>query len=192
MIAHVRGTLAEKNLDKVVLEVGGVGLMLAVSLQTLQSLPQTGHNVSLYTYLYVREDTLALYGFASVEEKHIFELCISVSGIGPKLALAILSGMEAELLAQAIKQQDIPRLCRIPGVGKKTAERLIIELRDKVTPSKTMLPISKPMNDIVLALCNLGYRPAQAEKAADRVMLEHAQAPMAEVLRQALRLLQKE
>lgn len=204
----LRGTLAEKGLDRVLLDVGGVGYEVAISMTTLQALPQAGHEVTLRTYLHVREDALQLFGFYSDEERRAFELCISVSGIGPKLALATLSGMDPGTLADAVRRGDVTRLCRIPGIGKKTAERLVMELRDKferagispagrrgAAPDPRQARPERPSGigaDVVTALCNLGYRPADAEQATDRALAEQPDAPIEVILRQALRALQRE
>lgn len=208
MIAQLKGSLAEKGLDAVVVDVGGVGFAVSISLNTLAVLPQVGQPVRLYTYLQVREDALQLYGFATPEERRAFELCIAVSGIGPKIALAVLSGLDPRGLAKVITDGDAHRLKRVPGIGPKTAERLVLELRDKVArigggaepgaPGSPARPAPRPSpgggieSDVALALSNLGYKPAEADRAATAALAEDPSAPVEAVLRRALRLLQRD
>ncbi len=211
MIAQLRGTLIEKGLDQVIIEVGGVGYLVSISMQTLQALPQQGQEVTLRTYLQVREDAQQLFGFATDQERRAFELCISVSGVGPRLALATLSGLDPGSLAEAIKRGDVTRLTRIPGIGKKTAERLVVELRDKfdkagifgrsaggTTAAPASAASSRPETrggvgaDVVNALCNLGYRPADAERAAEKAMADNQGAAIEVILRHALKALQRD
>ncbi len=208
MIAQLTGTLIDKGLDEVVLDVAGVGYLVHISLTTLQALPAVGQAVKLLTYLQVREDALTLYGFATAEERRAFELCLSVTGIGPKLALAALSGLGATALGDAIAAQDVGRLTRIPGIGKKTAERLVMELRDKFKPSKTIGGSAKAatnsrgaaasadvgvFGDVTKALCNLGYKPADADRAVAKALEELGEnSPVEAVLRWALRFLQRD
>ena len=134
MIALVRGTLAYKSIDHVIVDVGGVGYRLSIPLSTFYSLPESGE-VSLFTHTHVREDALLLYGFLTLEEKDLFVILIGISGIGPKLAINILSHIPAGELKRAIAAGDIKRLSGLPGIGKKTAERLVLELKDKVVPA---------------------------------------------------------
>lgn len=210
MIARLAGVLIEKTLDSVVVDVAGVGFHVAVSLNTLSALQQVGQPVQLLTHLVVREDVLALYGFATPEERRAFELCIGVSGIGPKLALALLSGLDGPGLFKAVSEGDVGRLKRVPGIGPKTAERLVMELRDKVpragAPGATGGDKARAagasalatagrvgvLSDVAGALVNLGYRPADAERAAERAHTEEPAAAVESVLRRALRLLQKD
>lgn len=198
MIASVRGTLLEKAIDHVVIEVGGVGLEVAVSLNTLSALPPAGQPAYLRTYLQVREDALTLFGFASVEERSAFELCTSVQGIGAKTAMSILSSLAPEELARAVRSEDVARLKKVPGVGMKTAERLVLELRDKLDraglsargePPPAEKPSGKLAAQVSSALVNLGYRPAEAERAAETVSGESPQASVANLLKRALRTL---
>lgn len=200
VIARLTGLLAEKNMDCVLVDVGGVGYHVAVSLQTLSALPALGQKVALFTHLHVREDALLLFGFATREERTAFELCIAVSGIGPKLALSILSGLDADGLFMAVATDDVGRLRKIPGIGPKTAERLVMELRDKV-PSVPVTAGGKTratpkatgvVADVMGALTQLGYRPADAEKAAARAVDEAKEAPIEQLVRNALRLLQRD
>lgn len=170
MIAHLRGTLLAKHPNQVVVETAGVGYEVNISVPTFSELPANGSEVALYIHTHVREDLLALYGFLRPAEKQLFEKLITVSGIGPKLAITILSGMAAAELAGAIRGNDLARLTKIPGIGKKTAERMVLELRDKlpvtVGTSATAVPaISAVEEDVLSALVNLGYQRAAAEKA---------------------------
>lgn len=182
MIAHLRGTILEKHPNEVVVEAAGVGYEVQIPISTYTALPDAGALVSLRVYTHVREDALALFGFATPEEKLLFERLISVSGIGPKLAITVLSGLPTSDLVAAIRTEDVPRLVRIPGVGKKTAERIVLELKDKlgaveaVGPSPGAAParpsLSALEQDVLSALANLGCsRPAAEEavrKAKDR------------------------
>src|SRR5207244_5112959 len=132
MIAHLRGKLLAKHPNQAIVETGGVGYDVTISVPTFSDLPGIGSEVALHIHTHVREDLIALYGFLRLAEKHLFEKLITVSGIGPKLAITILSGMAADETVGAIRGNDIARLTRIPGIGKKTAERMVLELRDKV------------------------------------------------------------
>src|SRR5438874_3846347 len=132
MIGHLSGTVREKHPNQVIVEAGGVGYEVQIPISTYTSLPAEGAAVSLRIYTHVREDALALFGFATPEEKLVFERLISVSGIGPKLAITVLSGLPTAELIAAIRSNDLARLVRIPGVGKKTAERIVLELKDKL------------------------------------------------------------
>src|SRR6202522_4656915 len=134
MIAHLRGTLLSKHPNQVVIETAGVGYEINISVPTFSELPAKGTEVALHIHTHVREDQIALYGFLTPAEKQLFEKLITVSGIGPKLAITILSGMPADEMVGAIRGNDIARLTRIPGIGKKTAERMVLELRDKLPP----------------------------------------------------------
>jgi Holliday junction DNA helicase RuvA len=197
MIAHLRGVIAEKSFDRVVVDVGGVGYLVTVSLQTLAELPAVGGEVTLRTYLQVREDAHLLFGFATEAERRAFELCLSVSGIGPKLAMAMLSSLRPEELAAAIAAGDVAKLSRTPGVGKKTAERVVVELRDKFEKLGLARAASGGERErpratgvaqaVASALVNLGYRPAEAERAAEEAAKGLGGAPLEVVLREALR-----
>src|ERR1700684_4631641 len=131
MIAHLRGRLLAKHPNQAVVEAAGVGYDVTISIPTFSDLPAMGSEVALHIHTHVREDAIALFGFLRAEEKQLFEKLITVSGIGPKLAITILSGMAADAMAAAIRSNDIARLTKIPGIGKKTAERMVLELRDK-------------------------------------------------------------
>jgi Holliday junction DNA helicase RuvA len=173
MIAHLRGTLLAKHPNQAILETAGVGYDVTISVPTFSDLPELGSEVALHIHTHVREDTIALYGFLRSPEKMLFEKLISVSGIGPKLAITILSGMAADDMVGAIRGNDVARLTRIPGVGKKTAERMVLELRDKLpqpTPAAPALPaLTATEEDVLSALLNLGYQRASAEKAVATV-----------------------
>jgi holliday junction DNA helicase RuvA len=170
MIAHLRGRLLSKHPNQVIVETGGVGYDITISVPTFSELPAPGGDVALHIHTHVREDTLALYGFLRQSEKQVFEKLLTVSGIGPKLAITILSGMPADEMAGAIRGNDVTKLTRIPGIGKKTAERMVLELRDKL-PKETLgesatLPAITPIEeDVLSALVNLGYQRAAAERA---------------------------
>ena len=169
MIAQIRGTLAHKAPGEVIVDVGGVGYDVLIPLTVFYGLPEIGAPVSLYIHTHLREDALQLFGFQEPQDKQVFLLLNSVAGIGPKLAVNILSGIPAAELTQAIKAGDQLRLVSIPGVGRKLAERMIVELRDKLTtlqPAETAAPsqASHLMLDAVSALVNLGYRQAEVEK----------------------------
>jgi len=158
-----------------VVETGGVGYEVNISVPTFSELPASGSEVALHIHTHVREDLLALYGFLRPAEKQLFEKLITVSGIGPKLAITILSGMAADEMAGAIRGNDVARLTRIPGIGKKTAERMVLELRDKLPPAAGISTATVPVmnateEDVLSALVNLGYQRAAAEKALASVV----------------------
>lgn len=170
MIAHLRGKLLAKHPNQAIVETGGVGYDVTISVPTFSELPTLGSEVALFIHTHVREDALALYGFLRSSEKLLFEKLITVSGIGPKLAITILSGMAADEMVGAIRGNDVVRLTRIPGIGKKTAERMVLELRDKLPEAgPTAAPVTASMSaveeDVLSALANLGYQRAAAEKA---------------------------
>lgn len=174
MIAHLRGKLLARHPNQAILEAGGVGYDVAISVPTFSELPSLGSEVSLYIHTHVREDQIALYGFLRPEEKQLFEKLISVSGIGPKLAITILSGMPTDDMVNAIRGNDVARLTKIPGIGKKTAERMVLELRDKLPadqrqPAQVVPALSAVQEDVLSALLNLGYQRAAAEKAISAV-----------------------
>jgi holliday junction DNA helicase RuvA len=170
MIAHLRGTLLAKHPNQAIVEVHGVGYDVSISVPTFTEMPAAGAEVALHIHTHVREDALSLYGFLRLAEKHLFEKLLTVSGIGPKLAITILSGMPADEMVAAIRGDDLARLTRIPGIGKKTAERMVLELRDKLPAPTGSAEISAPMatpveEDVISALVNLGYQRAAADKA---------------------------
>jgi Holliday junction DNA helicase RuvA len=170
MIAHLRGKLLSKHPNQIVVETCGVGYEVNISVPTFSELPANGSEVTLHIHTHVREDLIALYGFLRPAEKQLFEKLMTVSGIGAKLAITILSGMAADDMAGAILGNDVARLTRIPGIGKKTAERMVLELRDKLPAvagtSTPTTPVMSPIEeDVLSALVNLGYQRAAAEKA---------------------------
>jgi Holliday junction DNA helicase RuvA len=173
VIASLRGTLAEKSPTHCVIEAGGVGYRVQVSTQTGRVLPGEGEPVFLHTHQVVREDALMLFGFAEAEERRLFELLITVSGVGPKVAIAVLSGLRPAQLAKAIRDENLAALAAVPGIGRKTAERLVVELRDKLdlavaagaTEPQGVLPRSERFDDAVAALVRLGYSQPQATQA---------------------------
>jgi Holliday junction DNA helicase RuvA len=193
MIAQLRGTLADKRPNQVVVDVGGVGYLVHIPLSTFYALGELHAEVALLTHLHVREDAMALYGFLTAHEKHVFELLISASGVGPVLALKILSGMNLDDLVPAVRAGDLARLTRIPGVGRKTAERIVVELRDKLaameTPGETLRPITATgvTADVISALLNLGYERRAAEQAVERARKDGESGTFEILLRVTLR-----
>jgi Holliday junction DNA helicase RuvA len=173
MIAFLRGALLEKHPNSVIVDVAGVGYEVAISVSTYSTLPDTGSEVKLRIHTHVREDTFALFGFLTADEKSLFEKLISVTGIGPKLAMSVLSGLATPDLVSAIRASQTDRLVRIPGVGKKTAERIVLELRDKlegvggtpVTPAPKAVVLTDLEMDVLSALMNLGCQRNAAETA---------------------------
>jgi Holliday junction DNA helicase RuvA len=189
MIAHLRGRLIAKHPNQAIVEAGGVGYDVTISVPTFSELPAAGAEVSLHIHTHVREDAIALFGFLRPEEKQLFERLISVSGIGPKLAITILSGMPTPDMVAAIRGNDVARLTRIPGIGKKTAERMVLELRDKLehfgaTPAAP--PVSPVEEDVISALMNLGYQRATAERALAAAARKDAQPGFDVLFRDAL------
>jgi len=197
MIAALRGVVLEKNLNDAVIDVTGVGYRVYLSLLALARLPDVGQPVKLRIRTVVREDALDLFGFLGADEEEMFLLLTSVSHVGPKLALTVLSGLEVADIAAAIGKGDVGRLTQVRGVGRKTAERLVLELRDKVKllslegKGRAAAAAEAPArSDLVSALVNLGYRPQQAEKAADAAAgAAGDQAPFEVLFREALRAL---
>jgi Holliday junction DNA helicase RuvA len=202
VIASLRGTLAGVEGGACVIEVSGVGYLVHVSTHTAHALPKEGEPVHLHTHQVVREDAHMLFGFASLEERRMFELLITVSGVGPKVAIAALSGLKPAMLARAIRDENIAALVGIPGVGRKTAERLIVELRDKLDviaaagpvgkpapgarEPKGVLPRSERFDDAVAALVKLGYSGPQAQDTIRRVAEDEANLSLEDLVRRAL------
>jgi len=191
MIGYLKGILAEKQPNSLILDVSGVGYLVNIPVSTFLELPEEGSALSLFIYTHVREDLLALYGFRTMREKLLFEKLISVSGIGPKVAISFLSGMSADELIPAIQRQDIGKLSTIPGVGRKTAERVSLELREKIPQllsESTPVAEGKPMReDLISALVNLGYQQALAERTVKLVLdKSKSDASFEELLKSAL------
>ncbi|MGZ4812748.1 MAG: Holliday junction branch migration protein RuvA [Terriglobales bacterium] len=194
MIAHLRGKLIAKHPNQAIVETGGVGYDVTITVPTFSDLPASDHEVALYIHTHVREDAIALFGFLRPDEKRLFEKLIQVSGIGPKLAITILSGMSAADMVAAIKGNDVGRLTRIPGIGKKTAERMVLELRDKLDafgaePAK--IAASPVEEDVLSALVNLGYNRAAAERAVAGAAKNGDTATFDALFREALGALSK-
>ena len=174
MIAHLRGKLIHKEPGQAIVEAAGVGYDVAISVPTFTALPSVGTEAALHIHTQVSEDQIALFGFLEREEKRLFERLITVSGVGPKLAIKMLSGLNPERTVQAIRGQDHAQLTRIPGVGKKLAERLVVELKDKlddfaVAPTPTSVA-GPAVDDVLSALVNLGYQRPAAEKAIEQAI----------------------
>ncbi len=180
MIAHLRGRILSKTPQAAVVEACGVGYEVTISIPTFTSLPAEGNEVSLLIHTHVREDTLALFGFMTATEKRLFEKLLGISGIGPKLAITVLSGLPPERLVAAIHAQDHATLTRIPGVGRKTAERIVLELKDKLqelAPAPTAGGIATPVSeDVLSALVNLGYPRAAAQKGLESAVARNPDA----------------
>jgi Holliday junction DNA helicase RuvA len=201
MIAHLSGTLHSKHPNLVIVDVSGVGYEVNIPLSTYYDLADTGQKVQLRIYTHVKEDALQLYGFATVRERELFINFISVSGIGPKLGIALLSNMDAAQLIQAIKTNNLARLTSIPGIGRKTAERLVVDLREKMTqlsvdqidetPAKQesvdVSPEDSVRSEALSGLLNLGYQKAAAEKAIDAAFAEVGDITVESVLKRSLR-----
>ena len=193
MIAHLHGRIFDKQPNRIIVDVNGVGYDVAVPLSTFYGLGDAGADIALRIHTHVREDALLLYGFATRLEQELFERLISVSGIGPKVGLAVLSGIETNELIKAIQRSDLARLTAIPGVGKKTAERIVLELKDRLPLAAHTQPAngasvdpSDLKDDVLSALMNLGYQRALADKAVDTA-IKGAAGDFEQTLRQALR-----
>ncbi len=199
MISLLRGTLLEKTPSRLIVDVAGVGYDVQVPLSTFYVLGEAGAAVTLRIHTHVREEMIALYGFATPLEQGLFERLIGISGIGPKLALAVLSGIEPADLVRAIRMQDVARLTAIPGIGKKTAERIGLELKDRLpasmqasgTAPAEAAPGDQLRGDLLSALLNLGYQRVPAEKAIDVTLAESSAAGFEQALRDVLRALMK-
>jgi Holliday junction DNA helicase RuvA len=195
MIAHLRGRLLEKHPNRVIVDVNGVGYDVHVPLSTFYEMAEPGEEIALRIHTHVREDALLLYGFATPLELQIFERLISVSGIGPKLALAVLSGIEPNELVSAIRTANVARLTGIPGIGKKIAERIGLELKDKMASfvaaelaaSHTTAAGETLRDDVLSALMNLGYHRPLAERAVDSAIKKSTGSTFESVLKYALR-----
>lgn len=198
MISTLSGKITQKDANNVVVEVGGVGFEMMVPLSTYQSLPEPGADVRLFTYLHVREDILKLYGFSSDEERQIFKLLISISGVGPSTGMSILSGMTVRELKRAITYEDQRSLSAVPGIGKKTAQRLIVELKEKINTMAVPIDLNRlepadqdlgMFNDAMGALTSLGIKPQAARTAIDKVIKEEGREKLTvqELIRKAIK-----
>ncbi len=194
MIASLRGRILEKQPNRIVVDVAGVGYDVSVPLSTFYGLGDAGSDIALRIHTHVREDALLLYGFATKLEQDLFERLISISGIGPKVALAVLSGIEPPDLIRAIERGDLPRLTAIPGVGKKTSERIVLELKDRLPKLHPASPAdgtattpSALREDVLSALINLGYHRPLAEKAVESAVKAMPDGDFERTLKQALR-----
>jgi Holliday junction DNA helicase RuvA len=203
MIAYLSGKLLEKTTSSVIIDVGGVGYDVSIPLSTFYDLGEIGSDASLRIYTHVREDAIQLFGFKTLVERDVFLRLISVSGIGAKSAVGILSGMSADELVNAIRSNNLAKLNAIPGIGKKTAERIVVELRDKINTLATGAPVTTSLDgeisasgnaavdDAVSALVNLGYQKNAAEKAIKEAMQEGTEISVQKLLRRSLQLLAK-
>jgi holliday junction DNA helicase RuvA len=195
MIAFLRGRVLDKQPNRIIVDVQGVGYELHVPLSTYYDIGEEGSEVSVRVYTHVREDALQLFGFLTELERQLFERLISINGIGPKLAIAVLSGLDPRELVAAVQRGDVARLVSIPGVGKKTAERIVLELRDRLQQLAVPVMASTPAStgadrlriDLVSALQNLGYHRPQAEKAVESTLASSPDATFEDALRQVLR-----
>jgi Holliday junction DNA helicase RuvA len=195
MIAHLRGTILEKHPNQVIVDVSGVGYDVVIPVSAYSSLPEKGSQVQLHIHTHVREDALSLFGFVSHQDKMLFEKLITVSGIGPKLAVTALSGLPAADLATAIRSGSIEQLVRIPGVGKKTAERMVLELKDKLDLLGVAAPAAQPKStfsqteeDVISALMNFGAVRASAEAALTKARSATESNAFDDLFRRALKL----
>ena len=207
MIAHLSGTLLSKEPNAVILDVGGVGYEVTIPISTFYDLEEPGSNVKLRIYTHVREDALQLYGFKTLRERDLFMRLISVSGIGPRLGITLLSGMSADEMIASIRTNNLARLTLIPGVGRKTAERLVMELRDKVAALSSaeleeelggapaggagVTTEDSMRSDVLSALLNLGYQRGAAEKAVTAALDEGGDISVEVILRRSLKKLAK-
>ena len=208
MIAYLSGKIIEKEANEVIIDVNGIGYAATIPLSTFYELGEAGEEVSLRIYTHVREDTLQLFGFNTLQERELFLKLITVSGIGPKVGISMLSGMNSEEIIAAIRTDNLPRLTSIPGIGKKTAERLVIELRDKVadltaaataggegsvvsSDGQTTASTNEIYDDALSALVNLGYQRNPAEKALKKAIQGGTEMSVQKLLRKSLQLLAK-
>jgi Holliday junction DNA helicase RuvA len=198
MIASLTGRLRRKSPDYLILDVSGVGYQVSVPLSTFCNIPEPGDEISLHIHTHLREDSLSLFGFLTESEKEMFLLLMGVSGIGPKLALAILSSLSVDDLSCALQAEDDSKLCAIPGIGKKTAARMVLELKDKmklllpatVIPAGSAVAVAE-QDDVISALINLGYKRSQAEDAVKKVTQRRSDLPVEDLIREALAVLMK-
>jgi Holliday junction DNA helicase RuvA len=193
MIAFLRGRVLEKHPNRIIVDVGGVGYDVAVPLSTFYAAGDDGADIQLHVHTHVREDQLALFGFASRLELTVFERLITISGVGPKLALAVLSGIEPRELVGAVQRRDVARLTRIPGIGRKTAERIVLELRDKLGAAPETAGAEPAgaadalRDDLTSALTHLGYQRSEIDKTVDRLLENRPDATLPDLIRAALK-----
>lgn len=189
MIGYLTGKIISKKPTRILIDVNGVGYLVNISINTFEKLPDEGEAASLYTYLSVREDSLTLFGFSAEAEKQMFELLISVNGIGPKLAQSVLSGIQIEDLKEAIKSGNLSRIIAVPGIGRKTAERILIDLKDKmdniVSETGAAIPY-KIKDDAVMALTTLGYNQKTADKAVRDILSAVPNIQLEDLIKNAL------
>jgi Holliday junction DNA helicase RuvA len=195
MIAFLRGRVLEKHANRLIVDVGGVGYEVAVPLSTFYAAGESGAEIALRVHTHVREDQLALFGFVTPLELIVFERLVAISGIGPKLALAVLSGIEPGELVGVLQRNDVARLTRIPGVGRKTAERIVLELRDRLPKAMAAMATGTPppapadelRDDLTSTLINLGYHRPTIDKTLDRLLRDRSDPDFQETLRAALK-----
>jgi len=193
MISYIKGKLTEKSPTHIIVETGGIGFKISIPLSSYHSIGETGKEYTILTYLHTREDAVELYGFATKEERDLFQLLISVSGIGPRVAQGILSGISVEEFIRAVRNHDFASLTSAPGVGKKTAERLVVELKDKLGEEKgaagvfEAAPITRSGEEALLALLSLGYRRRRAAEVVEQIVTKRKDLPTEEIIREALR-----
>jgi Holliday junction DNA helicase RuvA len=198
MIAFLRGRIIDKQPNRLIVDVHGVGYEVIVPLSTFYEVGDEGADVTLHIHTHVREDALQLFGFLTVLERQVFERLIAVSGIGPKLAIAVLSGIDPRDLVGAVQRSDVARLVAIPGIGKKTAERIVLELKDRMSAFSTVPAAATPASaadrlrdDLVSALVNLGYHRPQAEKSVETALKSDPSMAFENALKQSLRALMR-
>ncbi len=194
MIASLRGIIQSKKPDSIIVDVSGIGYRVSIPLCSLGNIPEPGEKVFLHTYTHVREDALQLFGFLSEEERKVFTTLLGISGIGPKLGLAVLSGMPVQRFVEAVNNEDIPLLSTIPGLGKKTAARLILELKGKLPSMETggqhISQENSAADDAISALVNLGYKKFSSEKAVEMAVKQGSQTIEA-IIKEALKYLRE-
>ena len=192
MIGFLRGTIISKKPTEVLIDVAGVGYLVNIPISTFEALGEAGSEAKLFTHLHVKENEFSLYGFSNEEEKNVFLLLIGVSGIGPKLAMSVLSGIKAEEFINAVRNQDVVRLKSINGIGKKTAERLILELKDKIGGALEISGLQSEAysksSDAVAALVSLGFNTKKAEMLVNRIITAAPDLKLEEIIKEALRI----
>lgn len=197
MIAQIRGVLLQKHPGSVIVEAGGIGYQLYISLSTFYELREVGETVLLHAHTHVREDAFQLFGFSTPLERELFRILIGVSGIGPKLAMNILSGISPPELLRSLEGRDVDRLLSVPGIGHKTAERMLLDLQEKAKkikshwalPEREKPPVDDMAEDVISALVNLGYKKNQAEKAVQSTIQKNPEASLEQALKESLKAL---